>query len=132
MTKKVKVSIILGVTFVTLFIGLVIFFNATPAGRTVWNNWQASIQEANDKSEYETRKKVEDTCRSMIASYKKDVIAYEAFKDNEDEYYRSIAMDARIRANQTASTYNEYFLKNSYVWKDDVPADISDCLIYIE
>ena len=131
MTKKVKVLIILGVTFVTLFIGLVIFFNATPAGRTVWNNWQSTLQVADDKSEYETKKDVEDTCRAMIALYKNDANTYRIYKDAETEYYRSIAEDARIRANQTVSTYNEYILKNKYVWKDNVPSDIALELEYI-
>lgn len=131
MTKKVKVLVILGVTIVTLFIGLVIFFTATPAGRKVWNNWQASIQVADDNSNYETKKDVEDTCRAMIALYKNDANTYRIYKDAETEYYRSIAEDARIRANQTASTYNKYVLKNKYVWKGNVPSDIVLELKYI-
>lgn len=114
-----------------LAVGGVIFFTSTSTGQEIWNNWQTSIQESKEKSELERKKKVEDTCRSMIASYKKDVITYEGFKDNDDEFYRSIAMEARIRANQTASTYNEYILKNSYVWKDNAPSDIASELEYI-
>ncbi len=128
----IKTLIIFFSLVIALGIGIIIFFNATSAGKTAWNNWQASIQEANEKSEYEKRKKVEETCRSMIASYQQDVMTYEAFKDNEDEYYRSIAMEARTRANQTAKEYNEYIEKNKDVLKEDWPADISDCLIYIE
>ena len=29
-----------------------------------------------------------------------------------------------MRANKTAVEYNNYILKNSYVWKNNVPADI--------
>ncbi len=112
--------------------GGVIFFTSTSTGQEIWNNWQTSIQESKEKSELERKKEVEDTCRSMIASYKQDVMTYEAFKDNDDEYYRSIGEECRVRANQTAKEYNEYIEKNKDVWKEDWPADISECLIYIE
>ena len=29
-----------------------------------------------------------------------------------------------MRANKTASSYNNYILANSYIWKDNIPADI--------
>lgn len=38
----------------------------------------------------------------------------------------------RMRANRTASDYNNFILKNNYVWKNDVPSDIFDSLPYIE
>jgi hypothetical protein len=37
-----------------------------------------------------------------------------------------------MRANDTAAAYNNYILKNSYVWEDNVPADIKTKLDYIE
>ena len=37
-----------------------------------------------------------------------------------------------MRANKTAATYNEYVLKNSYVWEGNVPSDIRKQLDYIE
>lgn len=37
-----------------------------------------------------------------------------------------------MRANKTASTYNNYILKNSYVWRGNVLADIYMELAYIE
>lgn len=40
----------LGIAFAAiLIIGLPIFFGATPAGKTIWNNWFHSVQEADDK-----------------------------------------------------------------------------------
>ena len=37
-----------------------------------------------------------------------------------------------MRANKTAASYNNYILKNSYVWSDNVPKDIYTKLDYIE
>ncbi len=115
-----------------LVICLSIFFGATPAGKTVWNNWFHSVQKADDDTNYETIKKVEDTCRAMIASYEADKLTYEQYKDSESEEERSWASQAKMRANQTASNYNNFILKNSYVWKDNVPADIRSELSVIQ
>lgn len=120
-------SIVIG-SILLIVIGLAIYFNATPAGKKVWAEYQDNIQQAEDEGDYETRKKVEDTCRSMIASYKTDKLTYETYKDSDDAVLKSSANSARIRANQTANTYNEYVLKNSYVWKDNIPDDIVSAL----
>ena len=115
-----------------LVVCLSIFFGATPAGKTVWNNWFHSVQKADDDTNYETIKKVEDTCRAMIASYEADKLTYEQFKDSESEEERGWASQAKMRANQTASNYNNFILRNSYVWKDNVPTDIRSELPVIE
>lgn len=120
-------SIVIG-SILLIVIGLAIYFNATPAGKKAWAEYQDNIQQAEDEGDYETRKKVEDTCRSMIASYKTDKLTYETYKDSDDAVLKSSANSARIRANQTANTYNEYVLKNSYVWKDNIPDDIVSAL----
>lgn len=128
-----KFFIGLGATFaIFLVIGLPIFFRATPTGKMIWNNWFHSVQVADDQTNYETLKEVEDTCRAMIASYNSDKLVYEQYKDSDVAEERSWANNAKIRANQTASTYNNYILKNSYVWKNNVPADIYMILAYIE
>lgn len=123
----------LGIAFAAiLIIGLPIFFGATPAGKTIWNNWFHSVQEADDKSNYAIKKEVEDTCRAMIASYNSDKLVYEQYKDSSIAEEVSWANNAKIRANQTASTYNNYILKNSYVWQDNVPSDIYLVLAYLQ
>lgn len=123
----------LGIAFAAiLIIGLPIFFGATPVGKTIWNNWFHSVQEADDKSNYATKKEVEDTCRAMIASYNSDKLVYEQYKDSSIAEEVSWANNAKIRANQTASTYNNYILKNSYVWQDNVPSDIYLVLAYLQ
>ena len=68
----------------------------------------------------------------MIASYNSDKLVYEQYKDSESEEERSWAAQAKMRANKTASSYNNYILKNNYVWKDNVPSDIYMTLPYIE
>lgn len=110
----------------------IIYFSATPSGRRTWNNWWHNVQTADDDTNYETRKKVEDTCRSMIASYNSDKLTYEQYKDSDNSEKQSWAEQAKMRANKTASTYNNYILKNNYVWKNDVPSDIYSTLAYLE
>ena len=110
----------------------VIYFGATPSGRRTWNNWWHNVQTADDDTRYETRKKVEDTCRAMIASYNSDKLTYQQYKDSTDKEKQNWAEQAKMRANKTASTYNNYILKNNYVWKNVVPSDIYNTLSYIE
>ena len=90
---------------------------------------EKKIDEATD---YDTIKKVEDTCRAMIASYESDKLTYEQYKDSTNEEKQSWAEQAKMRANKTASTYNNYLLENSFVWKGNVPADIMDKLDFVE
>lgn len=115
-----------------LIIALPIFFGATPTGKAMWNNWFHAVQKADDDTNYKTLKKVEDTCRSMIASYNSDKLTYEQYKDSDNEEKQSWAEQAKMRANKTASSYNEYILKNSYVWKNNVPNDIYMNLEYLD
>ena len=103
---------------------VLIFFVATPSGRAVWNNWWHDVQKADDNTSYENRKMVEDTCRAMMASYYTDVGTYNMYKDSDNEEKLSWAEQARMRANKTANTYNEYVRKNSYIWNGNVPTDI--------
>lgn len=114
-----------------IFIGAIIFLGFTPGGRSVWNSYTHSLEKA-DENQYETKKQVEDTARSMIASYKSDVATYEQYKDSDNEEKQSWAEQAKMRANRTANSYNEYILKNSYVWEDNIPSDIDYSLPIVE
>lgn len=113
-------------------IGLVLFFAVNPLGVMSWNSWFGLVQKADDATNYETLKRVEDTCRSMIASYEADRLTYEQYKNSEDDEQQSWAEQAKMRANRTASTYNNYILENSYVWSGNVPNDIDSELDYLE
>ena len=124
----ISISIIL-IVIVVAFAG--IFFGCTPTGREVWNTYQHSLHKADDNTLYATRKNVEDTCRSMMASYKADALTWTQYKDADGEQ-RGWADQAKMRANKTAAIYNEFVLKNSYVWEGNVPADIDYQLAYIE
>ena len=124
------------ITILTIFLIAIlaawVFFAFTPAGRKVINNWKHSLQKADDETLYETRKQVEDTCRAMMSSYNKDKLTYNQYNGNEDPEKQGWADQAKMRANNTASTYNQYILKNNYVWKDNVPDDIEYQLPYLE
>lgn len=126
-TLKLVLSIIL----IIAIVGLPIFFGATPMGKTMWNNWFHAVQKADDATNYNTLKKVEDTCRAMISSYEADRLTYEQYKDSDNEEKQSWAEQAKMRANKTASTYNNYILENEYVWAGNVPSDIRGRLEYI-
>lgn len=89
-----------------------------------------AVQKADDATAYSTRKQVEDTCRAMMASYTSDSLIYQQYKDSENEEKLSWAEQAKMRANKTAASYNEYVLKNSFVWNGNVPADIRTSLPY--
>lgn len=115
-----------------LIIGLPIYFTATPSGVSAWNNWFGTVQKADDDTNYETLKKVEDTCRSMISSYNSDKLTYKQYKDSDDEEKQNWAEQAKMRANKTASTYNNYILKNDYIWQNNIPSDIYRELPYID
>lgn len=96
------------------------------------NTYSHTLQKVVDATLYETRKKVEDTCRASIASYNTDKTTYEQYKDSDSELERSWASQAKMRANKTANIYNEYILKNSYVFEGNIPSDIYAELEIIE
>lgn len=122
-----------------LFIGLAIalligimFVVWNPVGRGIWNANQYAIRKVDDATRYSTRKKVEDTCRAMIASYTSDKLRYEQYASSDSAEQRGWGEQAKMRANQTASTYNNYILKNSYVFDGNIPSDIKAELEYIQ
>lgn len=107
---------------------VILFFGATAIGRTVWNNYWHDVEKADDNTSYENRKMVEDAARAYISSYNADVDIYNTYCDSEDENMRSYANSARIRAIQTANSYNEYLQENSYIWADNMPEDLPTSL----
>ena len=121
----------IGIIILVSFIGLSVFF-ITPSGRGVINTYFFKVQKVDDATNYETIKKVEDTCRTMISSYESDRLTYEQYKDSENEEKQSWAEQAKMRANKTASSYNNYILENDFVWSGNVPDDIKYELEYID
>ena len=123
---------ILVVILAIILIGAFIYFTCTPVGVAQWNSWFHAVKKVDDVTNYKTIKKVEDTCRAMIASYESDKLTYEQYKDSDNEEKQGWAEQAKMRANKTAVEYNNYILKNTYVWKDNVPADIRMKLEVVE
>ena len=108
------------------------FFCITPVGVALRNSYGFAVQKVDDATRYETQKKVEDACRAMIANYEADRISYEQYKQSDDAEKQGWAEQAKMRANRTAASYNEYYLKNSFVWSGAVPSDIRGSLPYLE
>ena len=123
------------VTLVCCIIGIILLsiigYYISPGIRSEANLIAYDVQKADDATRYETRKQVEDTCRAMMASYESDRLTYEQYKDAEAPK-NAWAEQAKMRANKTASTYNNYILKNSFVWENNIPNDIDMTLPYIE
>ena len=128
MSKTEKVLTAILITLVLM----AAFFCITPVGVALHNSYGFAVQKVDDATRYETRKKVEDTCRAMIANYEADRVSYEQYKDNPDSEKQGWAEQAKMRANRTAASYNEYYLKNSFVWSGAVPSDIKGSLPYLE
>lgn len=108
-----------------------LYFGITPEGRKAWNEHFYQVQKADDATFYQTKKHVENSCRAMIASYEADKLTYELYKDSDSEEKRSWAEQAKMRANKTASSYNNYILENSFVWRDNIPDEVKNELEYI-
>lgn len=101
------------------------------AGIYVSNRYDFFARKIDDATNYDTLKEVEDTCRAMITSYTADKLRYETYAASESPERQEWAEQAKIRANSTAAKYNEYYLKNSFVWKGGVPTDIKSELPYL-
>lgn len=132
MTKSDKLIASIVAIVLVMGIGSGIFFGATHVGKATWNLWFGSIQKVDDATNYETLKKVEDTCRAMISSYESDRLTWDQYKDSDNEEKVGWAEQAKMRANKTAASYNNYILENSYVWRNNVPKDIRSDLPYLE
>ena len=120
MKDVVKVFAAVGAFIVFVVLGVVLNWGGT------WfdNKVDFVTQKIDDATNYETMKKVEDTCRAMIVSYEADKLTYEQYNGSTNLEQQSWADQAKMRANKTAVTYNEYILKNSFVWDGNVPSDI--------
>lgn len=109
----------------TILICFILFITFTPAGRATWNNYTHGMQKVDDATLYKTRQKVENEARAMVASYKADKLKYEQFKASPDKQQQEWGEQAKMRANQTASIYNNYMLTNRYVFEGNIPPDIN-------
>lgn len=126
-----KVSKVIGIIVCAAIIVFGVAY-ITPGGRSAINTYFFGVQKADDSTNYETRKKVEDTCRSMISSYEADKLTYEQYKDSDSKEKQGWAEQAKMRANKTANSYNEYILKNNFVWSENIPSDIRSELEIVE
>ena len=128
--NKAMTSILCCVLALILLFG--VGYAISPSMRELINGVKHDVQKADDHTNYETIKKVEDTCRAMISSYEADKLTYEQYKNSTNKEKTEWAEQAKMRANKTAASYNNYILKNNYVWSGNVPKDIYTKLEYIK
>lgn len=127
--NKEMTSILCCVLALILLFG--VGYAISPSVRELVNGVKHDVQKADDSTNYKTIKKVEDTCRAMISSYEADKLTYEQYKNSTNKEKTEWAEQAKMRANKTAASYNNYILKNNYVWSGNVPKDIYTKLEYI-
>ena len=120
-------TIILG--GITIFL-LAIVFGIVLAPRWVRarNEFRFNLQTIHDQTDYATLRRVEDTARAMIATWEADRLMWEQFRNSEYREERNWANGALMRANRTASNFNNFMLENSFVWAFGVPDDIAEPL----
>ena len=104
----------------------------TVSGRSCFNKYDAELMDTDYNTNYKSTREIEETLRSYVASYEADKVIYETNKDSENKENIALANAAKNRANRTAATYNQFYLKNSYIWEDNIPKDIRSELEYLE
>ena len=124
--------------FILALVAVFILLSATivlPAIRRYSNEVQFAMQKADDETSYKTRKAVEDTCRAEIASYENYVQQYyqniNSYEETKNARYYDQAQNAKLMANAVAARYNEYILKNSFVFDGNIPKDIRSRILVI-
>lgn len=127
---KALLAFIIGL--VVIVSSLVLAFGMELGGTWLRNKQEYAVQKVDDATNYETLKEVENTARAMISSYESDKLTYEQYKDSDSAEKQSWAEQAKMRANKTASTYNNYLLQNSFVWQGNIPADIASELPIVQ
>lgn len=131
--KAVLLTIIIAGVVGLFFLGTFLFrWYMGPEMVRLEETYQYRVQVVRDETNYETIRMVEDTARAMISSWNSDRIRWLNYKDSDNERHQEWASAARMRANTTASTFNNFMLENNYVWAINIPEDLQerlpDCL----
>lgn len=116
----------LGTILITLLVAIILSITFIPQVRLVFNEYAFGMTRIDEETSYRNRKMVEDSARSMIANYefaKSEYESYKSYCDTNDKDRCQRALDAKTSANKTASNYNNYILKNKYLW-NNLPDDI--------
>lgn len=124
----ITLTVLLFLTLVALLLSFNFYTGCTYEGRGRWNRYQHNLKTVDDATVYATRRQAEDTCRSMQAMYRADADAARMYADAGNT---ELATQAAVRANRTAAAYNEFVLKNRYVWSGNTPPDIAAALEYV-
>ena len=131
-SNRPKKIAVITFSLVGIVLLLILGYNIAPGIRGYVNRERAYLLEVHYATDFETLKHVEDSCRAMISSYESDRMTYELYCDSDSEEKQGWAEQARMRANKTASTYNNYVLENEHIWQNAIPNDIRMRLEYIK
>jgi len=123
---------VLLIIFLLIMGVLTVWLVHTKSGVKANNEYEAGLKDTDYNTDYDSMRQIEETLRSYIASYEADKVIYETNCDLNTKESIALANAARSRANRTAATYNQFYLKNSYIWKDNIPADICAELEYLQ
>jgi hypothetical protein len=120
---------------VGIVILVVLSFTIIPGGRAKIRDWRTSLLEVDEQS-YEMQVKVEDEARLRVTAYMANKTEYlslvtQLAANPTDNILTQRVSAKRTMVNNLAIQYNEFILKNSHVWKENVPADITSNLAMI-
>lgn len=124
--KRITITILAVISFFTML------FIFSPEIRGIFNRKAYEVQKVDDVTNYDTLKKIEDTALNMITNYTSDRLYYDQYSKSAKEEEQSWAMQAKARANRTATTFNIYMQENSFLWKDGLPDNLKMTLPIIE
>ena len=90
------------------------------------------IQQATADTDEKPYEDAERICRELISSYEADRLVYEQYRHSHSRAIRSLAEQARKRANRTAAVYNDYIYTTGFRWQAEAPAGAKEKLELLE
>ena len=114
-------KVLIWVSICAVVLAIPLYFHFVPNGITTWSKWTAKSA---NQDMAETKTEVEKNCRTWIADYETQTLMYEQYRESSNADQQVLASAAKQKANEIADKYNDYFLRNKYVWDKNIPSDI--------
>ena len=113
-----------GIALGLLIIVLALIF--APPWIRARNEYRATLQRIHAETCPDMLRAQERQARNMIASWEADRDQWLMFRDSDNQEERNWANGALMRANRTASSFNNFMLEHS--WIHGIPDDIAESL----